>query len=70
MKLNKLIERLTEIRDKYNCGETPVSMMEEHEVKGEKIQFGSKVMDVAASVSEKDGAKNVSEIIIIGQELD
>jgi len=62
MKLSNLIDRLIEIHNSKTNYDPEVSIMEEHEVNGEVIQFGSKVKDVASS--------NRSGVIIIGQELD
>lgn len=68
--LDELINRLISIRDDCECGNAPISIMQEHEVNNKPIQFSSHVYDVAVSKRYVKGVyKGVSEIVIIGQEI-
>ena len=62
MDLKKLIARLNEIYCEHYKEDAPlnVEIMEEHEVGGKPIQFGSDVMDVALTSRS---------VVIIGQEI-
>lgn len=62
MTLKELQDRLSGMID---YADAEVSIMEEHEVDGRVIQFGSKLTDVAFSSSKSFGP----EVILIGQEL-
>ena len=78
MKLSDFINRLIKIQNEYSCDDAEISMMSEHQVDLQTIQFNSVVKDVAAVVSKNNSEHMeipcevdlVKGIVVIGQELD